>query len=103
MPSVECSRLPQGRSTGATPGSPRSHFVQQRAWPALGDSRLKALPDHSFMCHSPQNAPTFVGPHDNRLVGDTEKGSETLVRADTSVADSGEMAGRTTHQLQDTE
>lgn len=52
---------------------------------------------------SPQNAPTLAGPHDNRLVGDTEKGSETLVRADTSVADSGEMAGRTTHQLQDTE
>lgn len=29
---------------------------------------LKALPDHSFMCHFPECA-TFAGPHDNRLVG----------------------------------
>lgn len=33
---------------------------------------LKALPDHSFMCHFPEFA-TFVGPHDNRIVGTKRK------------------------------
>lgn len=33
---------------------------------------LKALPDHSFMCHFPE-CTTFTGPHDNRLVGTQRK------------------------------
>lgn len=33
---------------------------------------LKALPDHSFMCHFPE-CTAFTGPHDNRLVGTQRK------------------------------
>ena len=36
------------------------------------DFCLKALPDHSFMCHFPE-CTTFTGPHDNRLVGTQRK------------------------------
>lgn len=40
------------------------------------DFCLKALPDHSFMCHFPE-CTTFTEPHDNRHVG-TEKGARRL-------------------------
>lgn len=36
------------------------------------DFCLKALPDHSFMCHFPE-CTTFTGPHDNRHVGTQRK------------------------------
>lgn len=36
------------------------------------DFCLKALPDHSFMCHFPE-CTTFTEPHDNRLVGTQRK------------------------------
>lgn len=38
----------------------------------VDDFCLKALPDHSFMCHFPE-CTTFTGPHDNRLVGTQRK------------------------------
>lgn len=38
----------------------------------VNDFCLKALPDHSFMCHFPE-CTTFTGPHDNRLVGTQRK------------------------------
>lgn len=41
------------------------------------DFCLKALPDHSFMCHFPE-CTTFTGPHDNRLVGTQRKGARRL-------------------------
>lgn len=44
---------------------PHFHFVQQRAFLCEQLLSVKALPDHSFMCHFPE-CTTFIGPHDNR-------------------------------------
>lgn len=92
---------PQGRSTGA-PSRCCISILFNKEPACANDFCLKALPDHSFMCHFPE-CTTFTGPHDNRLVGTQRKERETLVRVDTSAPDPREMAQCTTHQLQDTQ
>lgn len=91
---------PQGRATGAPPVA-TFPFCSTKSTPVRTTSVWK-LCLIILLCATSQNAQHS---QDLMIIGSSghRERSETLVRVDTSVPDSGEMARCTTHQLQDTE
>lgn len=75
MPSV--SACVSARTLNRCTSRRRVSILFNKEHPCASDFCLKALADHSFMCHF-QGCTTFTGPHDNRLVGGTEKGARRL-------------------------
>lgn len=75
MPSV--SACVSARMLNRCTSRRRVSILFNKEHPCASDFRLKALADHSFMCHF-QGCTTFTGPHDNRLVGGAEKGARRL-------------------------
>lgn len=75
MPSV--SACVSARTLNRCTSRRRVSILFNKEHPCASDFCLKALADHSFMCHF-QGCTTFTGPHDNRLVGGTEKGVRRL-------------------------
>lgn len=75
MPSV--SARVSTRTPNRCTSRRRVSILFNKEHPCASDFCLKALADHSFMCHF-QGCTTFTGPHDNRLVGGAEKGARRL-------------------------
>lgn len=75
MPSV--SACVSTRTLNRCTSRRRISILFNKEHPCASDFCLKALADHSFMCHY-QGCTTFMGPHDNRLVGGAEKGARRL-------------------------
>lgn len=75
MPSV--SACVSARTLNRCTSRRRVSILFNKEHPCASDLCLKALADHSFMCHF-QGCTTFAGPHDNRLVGGAEKGARRL-------------------------
>lgn len=75
MPSV--SACVSARTFNRCTSRRRVSILFNKEHPCASDFCLKALADHSFMCHF-QGCTTFMRPHDNRLVGGAEKGARRL-------------------------
>lgn len=75
MPSV--SACVSTRTLNRCTSRCRISILSNKEPACANDFCLKALPDHSFMCHFPE-CTTFAGPHDNRLVGTQRKGARRL-------------------------
>lgn len=75
MPSV--SACVSARTLNRYTSRRRVSILFNKEHPCASDFCLKALADHSFMCRF-HGCTTFMGPHDNRLVGGAEKGARRL-------------------------